>query len=1133
MNELRMPNLVRPNRPLREPASRPLTPSRFPVPSQPDAAHTGSAAGSTGLGCPGPANMDGSTSFGLVQPAPTARFCHYCGQQGIFRCKGCKKTPYCSVDCQREDWKAHRHMCKSFDPETVGENMKESPDSDNVREDSLNIQRIYLKDLNATKYTKGTEIQGAVVEFNSPGRFFFLPEDPKVMEALMSITAELQKKPSSTVGTPYVPCVGEVCSVQFSSDLNWYRGLIQTLAADQKTAHVLYIDYGNAENVPVERIKPLNIATKPYCPCAMECQIAGVVPIVDSWSTECCMTVRQLLGGKTLTIKLVDTLKNGRVHTVDIQLSIGKQLSTFLLEQGYAFAEAAAVGSAPAKKDPSALLEASMENFKRCCEGKDINEWAQPPEPLTLTIGDRFSVVVSHFQSPTDFIVQKVENAGVIQDLQLKLREHCSRVETQQDFRPAPGTVCCAQFSEDKQWYRAQVLAYSTEKSVCVGYIDFGNSEEVDLNHLRPISPALLALPKQAISCILAGVQPVEDSWSEECISTMLRMIANKTVNVEIQSAHKGKALVAIIEGEGYSEINVAELLISANYAAPADSNTLQQTEETTASAEPPASPPVCEPLVWSCVELPSDGQTVVLSTSAVTSPAEFYCCVGPTSDGQVLMELGVQLKQHCQSDSTYFVPKVGEPCCVKFSGDGKWYRAMVKELLGDVVKVNFVDFGHNMIVGKGCLRSITPKLLKLPFQAVRCWLAGVKPPGSEWSSEALLWFQNLVDGVQLLARVVSVSQQGYGVELESGGQSVAAALISQQFAKPSGNLCKDPVRSPTTKQEDLRGGDPSQALTRASNDTQAVCEDGKSEEEPSEVATFSSAWKTAELPLNQTFQPCVAAVINPTLFYLLHPIQNVDQQKLQEVMLELALHCSNYQSSSSVDSRPVPGAACCAQFSVDKIWYRAIILEVGEAEMSVVYADYGNSEKVPVSQILPIPTRLLQLPFKIIRCTLAGNEHFPVEWPPQVQQVFRSELLNVMATVQSFDGSANVLSLALPPERGGRNLAAVIQEMLHVHCKGSPLPDASQTPGSDAAEPSCIKLGSTTASPDEPEDAAEPADAVTDTQESTPQEQKEMDLATSVHDLQGPGCCCQSLKKQMDRLEKMVQLLLSLQAEG
>lgn len=36
---------------------------------------------------------------------------------------------------------------------------------------------------------------------------------------------------------------------------------------------------------------------------------------------------------------------------------------------------------------------------------------------------------------------------GVIQELQLKLREHCYQVTTPQNFRPAPGTVCCAQFS--------------------------------------------------------------------------------------------------------------------------------------------------------------------------------------------------------------------------------------------------------------------------------------------------------------------------------------------------------------------------------------------------------------------------------------------------------------------------------------------------------------------------------------------------------------------------------------------------------------------------------------------------------------------------------------------------------------
>lgn len=64
---------------------------------------------------------------------------------------------------------------------------------------------------------------------------------------------------------------------------------------------------------------------------------------------------------------------------------------------------------------------------------------------------------------------------------------------------------CLCSFTEDNQWYRAKVLAYSSEDRVCVGYIDFGNSEEVVLNQLRPISMDLLALASQAIPCALAG----------------------------------------------------------------------------------------------------------------------------------------------------------------------------------------------------------------------------------------------------------------------------------------------------------------------------------------------------------------------------------------------------------------------------------------------------------------------------------------------------------------------------------------------------------------------------------------------------------------------------------------------------
>lgn len=72
------------------------------------------------------------------------------------------------------------------------------------------------------------------------------------------------------------------------------------------------------------------------------------------------------------------------------------------------------------------------------------------------------------------------------------------------------------------------------------------------------------------------------------------------------------------------------------------------------------------------------------------------------------------------------------------------------------------------------------------------CLDQGVEPLGSEWSSEALLWFQTLVDGEQLSAYALSVSEHGYNVKLESRGQDIATSLISEQLAKAPGAILKE-----------------------------------------------------------------------------------------------------------------------------------------------------------------------------------------------------------------------------------------------------------------------------------------------------------------------------------------------------
>ncbi|KAK2820416.1 hypothetical protein Q5P01_023375 [Channa striata] len=537
MNRGFPPNSIRPNLPLRKPFSSPVAAPTAPPPQR----HL-AAAGATGetparpesgaiRNCSSPLSSDRSALLGSTPPALTVYLCNFCRQQGNFRCKRCKKTPYCSVVCQTEDWKAHRHMCKSIEPEPGREKPKENT--------VLSVTG------DRGSMLKPDDASASVVEFYSPGRFFLLAQTPELLEALQSISKELQKTNSFPTVSTYVPHVGEICAVQFSCDLNWYRGLVQNLTADHKMANILYIDFGNEEDVPLVKIRPLSANIQPFCPCAMECCIAGLVPVAGKWSGECCIAVRQMLAGKTVSVRVVESVENN-IHPVDILLSMGKHLSTFLIEHGYAAKETANV--TPTEQEKSAMMSASLENFRRLSSGKDDNIWAQPPKPLTQTVGDSISVVITHFQSPNDFVVQKVENARVIQELQLKLREHCCQISSPQNFRPAPGTVCCAQFSEDKQWYRAKVLAYSSEERVCVGYLDFGNSEDVDLGLLRPISTALLALPMQAMPCGLAGVLPTGGSWSNECLLALQRRVSNRILRIVIQGAHEGKMLVAMVD---------------------------------------------------------------------------------------------------------------------------------------------------------------------------------------------------------------------------------------------------------------------------------------------------------------------------------------------------------------------------------------------------------------------------------------------------------------------------------------------------------------------------------------------------------------------------------------------------------
>lgn len=67
--------------------------------------------------------------------------------------------------------------------------------------------------------------------------------------------------------------MGEVCLSLFSEDNTWYRSVC--LEANDKTARILYFDFGNSEEVPLEKIKPIP-SNALYAVYATKCFIEGM-----------------------------------------------------------------------------------------------------------------------------------------------------------------------------------------------------------------------------------------------------------------------------------------------------------------------------------------------------------------------------------------------------------------------------------------------------------------------------------------------------------------------------------------------------------------------------------------------------------------------------------------------------------------------------------------------------------------------------------------------------------------------------------------------------------------------------------------------------------------------------------------
>ncbi|OXB62010.1 hypothetical protein ASZ78_006717, partial [Callipepla squamata] len=551
-----------------------------------------------------------------------------------------------------------------------------------------------------------------------------------------------------------------------------------------------------------------------------------------------------------------------------------------------------------------------------------------------------------------------------------------SHVQNPEDF-------FCQQIhiGQDNIWYRATVIAYTAENNVLVGYIDYGNYEVLQPTRLRPMIPKLMDLPAQAIRCTLAGIKPSLRAWTSDAISLMKELVKDKVLTVKVVDKESCKSVVELIDASVIPEVNISRYFIGKGCAAGASGMALQATETHDVKQ---ADQDMGNKRYYKWNKLPLNHAVDVI-VCTLYSPGEFYCQTA--NDSHALNSLNKSLFEYCQkTPPNPFKLKKGEACCALFSDDGHWYRALVEKVASDRnVKVHFVDYGNVEEVPLDMIRQIPSSFLQLPFQGVKCWLSGIKPTDSKWKPEATARFHKCTAGMKLQARIISFSRDGTGVE-----------LIDNSMGYPK---------------------------RKASCSAFMLFL----------IETSLGRWESIELAVDQTVPVCVTEVISPDLFYAL-PVHCKDEENLFKQFTELQDYC---ESCKKQPFRPKQGEACCARFSGDGCWYRALVLEVSQSTVQVLYADYGNIEIIPLSNVLPITGSYLKVPFQTIICSLAGIKK--VEWSPLVLGTFKKMLLKkyVTITVKGINGSVKLVQVEKQSENSSVNVAdKLVMEGLVKYCK-------------------------------------------------------------------------------------------------
>lgn len=798
--------------------------------------------------------------------------------------------------------------------------------------------------------------------------------------------------------------VGNMVCAQYSKDRNWYRARIVGKQQRQSApkchvqqlpkVEVCFIDYGNAEVVPLNRLRKIRPDFTDIPELAVSCSLVDIVPPTKNeiWPTQSIKAFGSLTREKALLMSVLK--KSGGKLYVDLKSPDEEPTKDddkpASVRDALVFLNVACFKSPLSVTNPKVAFP--LRSYKK---------------PIIPERGETMEVIVTYVENPATIYVMR-ETGKEYADTMRMISQMSSMYSAKKGNQwkimwPYKGLICAARFSGDKVWYRALVTNVSADQSVRVAYVDFGNSEELPFSEIRRIPDHMMQVPMQAMRCSLAAVRPgdQQQGWSDDCIAFLSdTCILNRYRMKVIESERDQPMSVILYQQNGRQATSVNRLLLVNKLVTETDTVKLERLEsesngdaeevtsfgdsseirDSSFSAEDIEGDSNCESaqkqilfpqkLMYKPVKLPTKGKFEF----AITYVDKDCTILGYQLENgdQSLPELMKHVQKICTGDNAASVSQdqlsFNQPCCAEFTEDHLWYRAEVVDFPSQsTVLVDYIDFGNREEIPLASIKLNAP-FLEIPKQCLPVQLDGLSCSCDEQGKVSKYLSKLLI------------------------GQTCVATMRKKTFQQ--GLLM--PVSLTLTDGTDVLELTEQKVLMKHAKNN--LKQQNPAEVQNIRVAPRKSA--PAKSVVTDTFLPekgvvfdvTVTQVDRPNVVFLQHippteedPGFGSDKDPTIHIandhLIQLEAISRKINSPSYFESKPDitnvwEMMLCCGRYTQDDLWYRGQIMEIKSADplqVEVLYIDYGTSEVIGLERLKPFPSDLLSLPKQAFRCSIAG----------------------------------------------------------------------------------------------------------------------------------------------------------------